>query len=406
MDILNKILKNKYFSFLLISFIWILFCKHILHEAWLYFLILILGDIMFWRTIPWPIMKPKIQKNKKSKLKSWADAIVFAVIAASIIRVFFIEAYTIPTPSLEKSLLVGDFLFVSKIAYGPRVPMTPVAFPLVHNKMPLMNKKSYIKGIKYPYKRLKGFGQIKRNDCVVFNFPADSLGHPIDKKDNYVKRCVGLPGDYLEIKNKNLFINDKIHKEPEGMEKQYLYDIKTKSSLNKMKLKKMNLLEKRDYFLRTVYGDYLFFLTENEYDKLISEFPNITNAKKRIDPPGLFVKSIFPHNPKIKWNNDNYGKIYIPKKGDIIELNKENILIYKEIIKKYEHTDIISLPTTHKFKMNYYWMMGDNRDNSLDSRSWGFVPENHIVGKASFIWMSIDKDLGKIRWNRIFNAIK
>ena len=177
MSLLNKISQNKYLMFIVISLIWILFCKYVLNEAWLYFLILILGDIMFWRTIPWPIMKPKNKKNIKSKIRGWLDAIVFAVIAASIIRIFFIEAYTIPTPSMEGSMLVGDFLFVSKIAYGPRVPMTPVAFPLVHNKMPLMKRKSYVKGIKYPYKRLKGLGQIKRNDCVVFNFPADSLGH-------------------------------------------------------------------------------------------------------------------------------------------------------------------------------------------------------------------------------------
>ncbi|MAZ01196.1 MAG: S26 family signal peptidase [Flavobacteriales bacterium] len=349
-------------------------------------------------------MKPKNKKNIKSKIRGWLDAIVFAVIAASIIRIFFIEAYTIPTPSMEGSMLVGDFLFVSKIAYGPRVPMTPVAFPLVHNKMPLMKRKSYIKGIKYPYKRLKGLGQIKRNDCVVFNFPADSLGHPIDKKDNYVKRCVGLPGDYLEIKNKDLFINGKIHEEPEGMKKQYLYDVRTKSSLNSVKLKKMGLLSGRDYGGKS--GYYGMYLDEKKYEKIVSEFPNITNIKKRITPPGLFVKSIFPNDVQKKWNNDNYGEIWIPKKGEKITIDKNNVSIYKGLIEKYEEYEITKIPIDYTFKMNYYWMMGDNRDNSLDSRSWGFVPENHIVGKASFIWMSVDKDLGKIRWNRIFNAIK
>ena len=404
MSLLNKISQNKYLMFIVISLIWILFCKYVLNEAWLYFLILILGDIMFWRTIPWPIMKPKNKKNIKSKIRGWLDAIVFAVIAASIIRIFFIEAYTIPTPSMEGSMLVGDFLFVSKIAYGPRVPMTPVAFPLVHNKMPLMKRKSYIKGIKYPYKRLKGLGQIKRNDCVVFNFPADSLGHPIDKKDNYVKRCVGLPGDYLEIKNKDLFINGKIHEEPEGMKKQYLYDVRTKSSLNSVKLKKMGLLSGRDYGGKS--GYYGMYLDEKKYEKIVSEFPNITNIKKRITPPGLFVKSIFPNDIQKKWNNDNYGEIWIPKKGEKITIDKNNVSIYKGLIEKYEEYEITKIPIDYTFKMNYYWMMGDNRDNSLDSRSWGFVPENHIVGKASFIWMSVDKDLGKIRWNRIFNAIK
>ena len=166
----------------------------------------------------------------------------------------------------------------------------------------------------------------------------------------------------------------------------------------------MGLLPGRDYAGKD--GYYGMYLTEKKYEKIVSEFPNITNIKKRITPPGLFVKSTYPNDKEIKWNNDNYGEIYIPKKGDVIEINKKNISIYKEIIEKYENQKIEELPISHKFKMNYYWMMGDNRDNSLDSRSWGFVPENHIVGKASFIWMSVDKDLGKIRWNRIFNAIK
>ena len=193
--------------FIVATIIWSLFVYSIDGE-WLYFAPLIAGDILFWETISWQFWKKKEKKPKKKKgeLRSWFDAIGFAVIAATILRTFLIEAYTIPTSSMEKSMLVGDFLFVSKVAYGPRVPITPIAFPLVHHTMPIVGGKSYSESVKLPYHRMKGLGDIERNDCVVFNWPAEKIGRPVDKKENYVKRCVGIPGDVLELKNTQLFV--------------------------------------------------------------------------------------------------------------------------------------------------------------------------------------------------------
>ncbi|HIG31845.1 MAG TPA: signal peptidase I [Flavobacteriales bacterium] len=218
----------KVVMFIIATILWSIFVYTIGGE-WLYFAPLIAGDILFWETISWQFWKKKKKKpkKKKSEVRSWIDAIGFAVIAATILRTFLIEAYTIPTSSMEKSMLIGDFLFVSKTSYGPRVPMTPIAFPLVHHTMPVVGGKSYSEAIKLPYHRMKGFGNIERNDCVVFNWPAETLGRPIDKKENYVKRCVGIPGDKIEIIEAQLMVNDAPQEEPEGMKKQWHYDVST-----------------------------------------------------------------------------------------------------------------------------------------------------------------------------------
>ena len=234
-DLLGK--SFKVVLFIIGTIIWSIFV-YIIDGEWLYFFPLIVGDILFWETISWQFWKKKEKKpkKKKSELKSWFDAILFAVIAATILRTFLIEAYTIPTSSMEKSMLVGDFLFVSKVAYGPRVPMTPIAFPLVHHTMPIFGGKSYSESVKIPYHRMKGLGKIKRNDCVVFNWPAEKLGRPVDKKENYVKRCVGMPGDKIKIVKGQLMINDLPQEEPAGMKKQARYTITSKSTLNEKKL--------------------------------------------------------------------------------------------------------------------------------------------------------------------------
>ena len=417
-----KILLGKSFKivmFIVATIIWSIFVYTIDGE-WLYFLPLIAGDILFWETISWQFWKKKEKKNKKKKkseFRSWIDAILFAVIAATILRTFLIEAYTIPTSSMEKSMLVGDFLFVSKVAYGPRVPMTPIAFPLVHHTMPIFGGKSYYERVKIPYHRMKGLGKIERNDCVVFNWPAETLGRPIDKKENYVKRCVGIPGDVLELKNSNLYVNGSPQEEFDGMKKQWHYNISTKGA----GLNPSILLEKYD-ITEGGYGrnrnEYNLTLTDFNRDAL-STFPNITKIEKRIEKTGVYANYIFPHNKDYKWNVDNFGPITIPSKGSAIEISTKNLAIYKEIIERYENNklDIVDgeiyindkLSTTYTFTMNYYWMMGDNRHNSADSRFWGFVPENHIVGKALFVWMSWDKNgkgLKKIRWNRLFRSVK
>ena len=409
----------KVVMFIFATIIWSIFV-YIIEGEWLYFMPLIAGDILFWETISWQFWKkkkPKYQKKQKSELKSWFDAILFAVIAATILRTFLIEAYTIPTSSMEKSMLVGDFLFVSKVAYGPRVPMTPIAFPLVHHTMPILGGKSYSESIQLPYHRMKGLGKIQRNDCVVFNWPAERLGRPIDKKENYVKRCVGIPNDVLELKNGDLFVNGAPQDEFEGMKKQWHYNVKTKGSgLNP------NILLYKYDITEGGYGrnrnEYNLTLTDDNRDALRA-FANVTKIERKIENKDVYTDYIFPHDNKYKWNIDNFGPITIPSSGSKVNLSINNVSIYKDIIERYEKNKIEiiddniyindKIATNYTFKMNYYWMMGDNRHNSADSRFWGFVPENHIVGKALFTWMSWDKNakgLKKIRWNRLFRSVK
>ena len=408
----------KIVSFILATILWSVFVYSIEGE-WLYFAPLLAGDILFWETISWQFWKKKKKKKHKSKseFRSWIDAIGFAIIAATILRTFLIEAYTIPTSSMEKSMLIGDFLFVSKVAYGPRVPMTPLAVPLVHHTVPFFGTKSYSESLKFPYHRMKGLGKIKRNDCVVFNWPAEKLGRPIDKKENYVKRCVGIPGDILELTESELIVNGAPQEVFKGIKEQWHYKLKTNGTGLNTKI----LYEKYD-ITEGGYGrnrnEYNLTLTNENRDALAS-FSNISSIIRKVEKKGVFANYIFPHNENYAWNIDNFGPIKIPAAGDKINLTITNLLIYKDIIERYENNklEIIEnqiyindkLSENYIFKMNYYWMMGDNRHNSADSRFWGFVPEDHIVGKALFIWMSWDKNakgLKKIRWNRLFTSVK
>ena len=409
----------KVVAFLIFTLIWSLFVYAIEGE-WLYFIPIIISDILFFETISWQFWKKKKPKRtkKKSEIRSWVEAITFAVIAATLLRTFLIEAYTIPTSSMEKSMLIGDFLFVSKTSYGPRVPMTPLAFPLVHHTLPFTkNTKSYSEAIKLAYHRMKGFGDVKRNDCVVFNWPAEKLGRPIDKKENYVKRCVGIPNDTIEIIDGILYINNQVHLEPNGMKKQYLYNIKTKSSgLNpKILYEKFDITEGRR---GKNPNEYILQLTDTTKSELL-KFNNVVTIDREINKSNSHYDYIFPNDINFKWNIDNFGKIIIPKEGVTVKLNSKNLPIYRDIIERYETNDLVInndsiyinniLSNEYTFKMNYYWMMGDNRHNSADSRMWGFVPENHIVGKALFVWMSWDtnaKGLKKVRWNRLFTSVK
>ena len=408
----------KIILFLIFTIIWSIIV-YLLNGEWLYFIPLLVADILFFETISWQFWKKKEKKEKKKKgeLRNWIEAIAFAVVAAHILRTFFIEAYTIPTSSMEKSMLIGDFLFVSKLAYGPRVPMTPVAVPLVHHTIPGTKKKSYSEIVKIPYHRMKGLGQIERNDCVVFNWPAEKLGRPVDKKENYVKRCVGIAGDKIEIVNGQLMINDKPQDEPNGMKKQFTYNVKTKGSgLNpKILYKKFDITEGSR---GSSVNEYNLFLTDEAVDGL-KKFNNVKSITQIIDTSSVASEYYFPNNKSHAWNIDNYGPILIPKKGSKVNLDINNIKLYQEIIENYENNSLKisnnniyindSLTNEYEFKMNYYWMMGDNRHNSADSRMWGFLPENHVVGKALFVWMSWDKNgkgLGKIRWDRLFSSVK
>lgn len=404
--------------FLVFTIVWSIIV-YLLNGEWLYFIPLVVADVLFFETISWQFWKKKEkkEKKKKSELRTWVEAIAFAVVAAHILRTFFIEAYTIPTSSMEKSMLIGDFLFVSKLAYGPRVPMTPVAVPLVHHTIPGTKKKSYSEIVKVPYHRMKGLGDIKRNDCVVFNWPAEKLNRPVDKKENYVKRCVGIAGDKIEIVNGQLMVNDEPQAEPEGMKKQFTYNVKTKGSgLNpKLLYKKFDITEGSR---GSNMNEYNLFLTDEALEGL-NEFKNVKSITQNIDTTYNSPQYYFPNNNDHLWNIDNYGPILIPKKGSSIDLTMENIDLYKDIIEIYEENTLKisenniyindSLTSSYKFKMNYYWMMGDNRHNSADSRMWGFLPENHVVGKALFVWMSWDKNgkgLNKIRWDRLFSSVK
>ena len=419
---MNKISSKflKIILFLIFTLIWSIFV-YLINGEWLYFIPLVVSDILFFETISWQFWKKKKKKEKKSKkgeLRNWIEAILFAVVAATILRTFLIEAYTIPTSSMEKSMLIGDFLFVSKTSYGPRVPITPIAFPLVHHTLPFSkNKKSYSEVIKLPYHRMKGFGEVKRNDCVVFNWPAEKLGRPVDKKENYVKRCVGVPGDKIEIINGALKVNDQPQEEPIGMKKQFIYKVKTTNTgLNpKILYDKFDITEGRRGGNP---NEYNLFLTDNSSEG-IKKFNNVISVEKNIDTNKRNLEYIFPNNKSTDWNIDNFGPIVIPKNGSSVKLDSSNIDLYRDIIEIYESNLLNvennkifindTLVSEYTFKMDYYWMMGDNRHNSADSRMWGFVPENHIVGKALFVWMSWDtnaKGLKKIRWDRLFTSVK
>jgi len=359
-----------------------------------------------------PEFREKYSKQlKKSSTREWTEAIVFAVLAATIIRTFFIEAYVIPSGSMESTLLVGDYLFVSKMNYGPRLPMTPLSFPFAQNSMPLINTKSYSDIIKLPYYRLPGFSDIKRGDVVVFNFPMQSdspFYRPIDKEDNYIKRCQGTPGDTLSIVDAQVYVNSRANANPPQSQPSYL--VTTDGN-------QINPQILTDLHIEQGMGSNEWLMTRQAAATL-KGYSNIKSITEYIQPKNTFNPEEFPHDPHLKWNVDNYGPIIIPKVGMTIKLDSLTFPVYRRVIEVYEKNkleirdnDFIingKKTNTYTFKQNYYWMMGDNRHNSEDSRFWGFVPEDHIVGKALFIWMSTDSAgsfFNSIRWSRIFKGI-
>ncbi|MDF2432894.1 MAG: signal peptidase [Mucilaginibacter sp.] len=370
--------------------------------------------------------KPKPSKKKKSATREWVDAIVFAVIAATLIRTFFIEAYVIPTPSMERSLLVGDFLFVSKVNYGPRTPMTPIAFPFAHHTMPLINTKAYWDGLELPYYRLPGLSNVKRGDVVVFNYPMDAdspLYRPVDKRENFIKRCQGVPGDTLSVVNAQVYVNGKAMPNPPG--EQIDYNIATTGI-------EVNPQVFDELHISNYEGNPNPTMTK-EAAQTLKGYSNIKSLTPRVAPRGMSdpQSPVYPTNPNhpvglmlngkqpdYKWNVDNYGPIIIPKKGWTVKLDSMTFPVYVRAIRIYENNKVTvngndifingKKTDSYTFKLNYYWMMGDNRHDSDDSRFWGFVPEDHIVGKALFIWMSWDDNapfFSKIRWSRLFNGI-
>jgi signal peptidase I len=389
-----------------------------------------------------------VKKHKKKGWREWVDAAIFAVVAATLIRTFIFEAYTIPSGSMEKTLLVRDFLFVSKLSYGPRIPNTPLSVPFVHNYLPVLNTKSYSELIKLPYIRWFASSP-KRGDVVVFNFPAgdtvihktdyesaqpyyqfvrvmgrenvlnnDELKpivvHPVDKTDNYIKRCIGIAGDSLQIIKGLVYINGK--EQPVPPESDRHYWVTTKSEISREYVEDLGILingegDQSDFRLTKVPLQYEINMTVKEKGLLEkSEFVTSIVPKYETDPSPF---QFFPYDTIHKWSVDEYGPVWIPKKGVTITLTPENYSIYERTIRNYEKNDFNMIDgkfilngaqvSTYTFKMDYYWMMGDNRQGSQDSRYWGFVPEDRIVGKAWMIWFSWD---GGPRWKRLFNIVK
>lgn len=392
-----------------------------------------------------------VAMHKKAGWREWVDAAVFAVVAATLIRTFVFEAYVIPSGSMEKTLLVKDFLFVSKLSYGPRIPNTPLSFPFVHNYMPVTNGKSYSELIKLPYIRWFA-SEPKRGDVVVFNFPAGDtvvhrpefesavpyydlvrqLGrenvwndsrfkpivvHPVDKTDNYIKRCVAVAGDTLQIMNGDVFINGKPATVPPYSARKYNVTLKQGFTLDKDYLEELGIMINETEGpgtgdLRGSAPQYEVNLTEKEKNILAQKTDIVQAITPRYDTvPNPMI--YFPYDNIHHYSVDNYGPIWIPKKRATLTLTPENYSVYERAIRNYENNDFIMKDgkfylngqpvTSYTFKMNYYWMMGDNRHGSQDSRFWGFVPEDRIVGKAWMIWFSWDKGP---RWKRLFNIVK
>ena len=469
-------------NLLMIPVIWIEFIKRFKHDTRKDILLMLcsLGLYSFYINY---FSKKKVYVEDEISVSGFERTVgsfVFAIVVATVVHNYSIQPFVIPTGSLEKTLKVGDFLFVSKFHYGPRIPKTVIALPLVHDTIPLIKTRSYLKYPQLPYLRLPGFEKIKQNDIVVFNWPADTVRRffvrekgvikPMDKKSNYVKRAVGMPGDVLEIKDGVIHINGKENILPYRAKPLLNYKIYSNSGVSSSTLISLGI----DRFIRKYEIDisnqsssslnrllpYLMSYSQTEDNKLIIITDNkgvpidlvrslnlniiellekekdvklTSNEIKRLKLEGgfdsinritqntkTFNTTYFPNNIKFNWNNDNFGPITIPKEGQSVNINLDNLPIYKRVIGEYENNDIEIIDniiyinkersTSYTFKQNYYWMMGDNRYNSEDSRVWGFVPYDHVLGKPVFIWMSIDglfEGIGnwKIRWDRVFTTV-
>ncbi len=353
--------------------------------------------------------------KKRSTLREWINAVLFALITVILIRLLFFEAFTIPTTSMEKSMLAGDFIVVSKLNYGPRMPNTPISFPFSHQTMPFTTDvPSYVEWLKLPYCRFWGYSSVKRGDVVVFNYPMESE-RPVDQRTHYVKRCVAIAGDTFEIRGRVVYINGIAEQVPAGLQFEYHVKTTTKDTISRDTLNAYGCTEGGPV---SASGDYILTLTPEIADKL-KRHKEIEEVEAMVLEKGHYQDFLFPQNPKFPWNRDFYGPLVIPKAGDSVKLSLDTLALYRRIIVDYEQNDLeIHYDTIfingkqadyYKFKMNYYFMMGDNRHNSADSRFWGFVPEDHIVGKASLIIFSYNKELsfpGNIRWSRCFTWVR
>lgn len=366
----------------------------------------------------------EMPKSKKSFGKEWFEAVVFAVFCATFVRWIFMEAYVIPTGSMESSLLVGDFLFVSKAEYGARTPQTPLQVPLTHQKIWGTEIPSYVKGVQLPSFRLPSLGKVERNDVVVFNYPPDDhynrrndgVYHPMDLKTHYIKRCVAISGETIEVKGTQVFVNGEPSKNPPLMQHQYF--VQTSETIRDRIFQKFNISISQS--VSSYPGGYAIHMDEKtaaEFEKL----PFVQKVAIQMIPEGRAEPNIFPkNNAFFPWNRDFFGPLTVPARGMEIEVTEENLAMYGSTIQNYEGHESVEIDidkltidgqpvTTYTFEKDYFFMMGDNRHASDDSRYWGFVPEDNIVGEASFIWMSFNADggfLNKIRWNRLLSGIE
>ena len=498
---MKKATRAQWIKCSIVIFLYLLFLIWI-RSWWGLIVVPFLFDIYITKKIPWTFWRKAKNRTVRSVM-SWVDAIVFALITVYFVNIYIFQNYQIPTSSLEKSLLVGDYLYVSKVSYGPRVPNTPLSMPLTQHTLPILNCKSYLDWPQWKYKRVAGFGKVERNDIVVFNFPAgdtvalnypqndiytisyiigkskypksiemDSLTReqqkavydlyyasgrkeilsnpaefgkvvyrPVDRRENYVKRCVGLPGDTLSIVDGQVMINGTAIQNPEEL--QFTYLVQTtgieipESIFQELGISvddRRMLSRESEYILAPIFNQrdangnwapvYELPLTRKMYEALSGNKKLISHITR--ENTALYESlrnqkdDVYPLNLYTKWTRDDYGPIWIPAKGATIKLTADNLPVYERCIAAYEGNTLEQRKDgiyingektdSYTFKMDYYWMMGDNRHNSADSRYWGFVPEDHIVGKPIVVWLSLDKDRswfdGRIRWNRIFKWVE
>ena len=433
---LKEFTRNRWTKFVfwaLLYTVWVIW----LGNFWWLFGLIVIFDIFISKKVHWNFWKKRYKEGEKhSAWNEWLDAIIFAVIFVTFVNIFFFQAFKIPSSSMERTLYTGDHLFVSKLAYGPRVPQTPLTIPFTHNQ--IFGKESYSTLIQNDYRRLKGFRDVRRGDCVVFGFPngdtvlrkapvedyhalvrilgrdkVASLGEyvvrPVDKKDHYVKRCVALPGDTLEIKDGMVWINGRKEEVEPGI--QLSYKVVTNGQrINSKTMEQLGLNPSEIYFDSSLPGYPAMILTAEMLEK-VKELPNVVNVSDNLERDAASVsREIFPFTEDSGWTRDFFGPLWIPAKGATVKITVDNLPLYERIITAYEHSDLQQAlkDGEYTFKQDYYFMMGDNRHNSLDSRYWGFVPEDHIVGRPALIWLYTDKGKSfpkNIRWRRFLKFV-
>lgn len=446
---IRELYRNKWVRFSFWAVLYILWVIWVKNYWWLFGLVVIF-DTFITKKVKWAFWKKRYKEGeKRNGLLDWLDAIIFAVIVVTFINIFFFQSFKIPSSSMESSLLTGDCLFVSKLAYGPKLPQTPLSVPFMHNMLPFSHKESYSTAMKFDYKRIAGLGRVKRDDYVVFSFPhgdtiltkaptEDYYTHvrmngreytqktygplvvrPVDKKDHYVKRCVAVAGDTLQVVNGVVTINGTSQESYEGIQNSYSV-VTNGTQINSLILKEMNINVGEVWYNAALPGYPALPLTQASLSK-VQTLANVVSVTQNIDvyPPDYPDSELmlFPFT-STGWTRDNYGPLWIPSKGATVELTMENIALYRRIIEVYEANQLEikdgvffingDQSASYTFKQDYYFMMGDNRHNSLDSRYWGFVPEDHIVGKPIVVWFSSDgnyKFPKSVRWSRLLKFV-